>query len=226
MASAHVLDNPVWESLCAEQASLALGGASAKRYPKEFGPFAAIERSGPDGYAELEGLVSHEELVYLAATEPPHSDAWELIEDMSMLQMVCKGRVDEHEGAAIIPLTEGDLPEMLGLIGSVYPEFFRDRTHELGTYLGIRRNGRLVAMAGERMWCRGYREISGVCTHPDFTGHGFARRLIAQLVNDIFAQGITPFLHVSHANERAQSIYRALRFESRASIRLVAIRRI
>ena len=96
---------------------------------------------------------------------------------------------------------------MLELVALVYPHYFRPRTMQLGRYFGIYPGGRLAAMIGERLGTRHAREMSAICTHPDSTGRGHARRLTAFLVNDTLRGGRLPFLHVSHANTRAKQLY-------------------
>jgi ribosomal protein S18 acetylase RimI-like enzyme len=113
-----------------------------------------------------------------------------------------------------------DNDDMLALTGLVYAGFFRPRTAELGDYVGIRVDGRLVSMAGERMHPHGWCELSGICTHLEHTGRGYARRLVAQLVQEIFARGETPFLHVEHTNVHASSLYERWGFEYRRDLEL------
>jgi predicted GNAT family acetyltransferase len=106
------------------------------------------------------------------------------------------------------------------------PGPFRSRTNELGNYLGIREAGRLVAMAGERMWIGDCREVSAICTHPDARGRGYARALMARVVNRMLRAGQTPLLHVYSTNSRAIDVYRALGFVRRAEFPLVHARRV
>jgi ribosomal protein S18 acetylase RimI-like enzyme len=112
---------------------------------------------------------------------------------------------------------------MLALTGLVYPEFFRARTAELGTYLGILREGRVVAMAGERLAVTGAREISAVCTHPNFTGQGMASALLSALVKRHREAGLASFLHVSADNPQARRLYERLGFTARAILKLTAV---
>ena len=107
---------------------------------------------------------------------------------------------------------------MLALTELTQPGPFNPRTHDLGRYIGIRVDGRLAAMAGERMRPEGCTEISAVCTHPDYLGRGLARRLMAMLTNDLLARGVQPFLHVSHENTRAKTMYERLGFRTRTDI--------
>jgi predicted GNAT family acetyltransferase len=111
------------------------------------------------------------------------------------------------------------------LTALVYPEFFRPRTVTLGTYLGIYVDGRLASMVGERMRIDGYQELSAVCTHPDYTGRGYAARLLAELVNASFDRGAIPFLHVGRGNDRARALYERLGFRERIDVGLWSVRR-
>ena len=96
---------------------------------------------------------------------------------------------------------------------------------ELGRYFGIYQDGRLAAMIGERLATDAYQEMSAICTHPDFNGRGYARRLTALLTNDVLARGRTPFLHVSHANRRAKHLYEQLGYSLRRDIGFWSLRR-
>lgn len=95
----------------------------------------------------------------------------------------------------------------------------------MGRYLGIYDGNVLAAMAGERMHFDGHCEISAICTHPDYPGRGYARRLIAMLTNDIRARDELPFLHFSHDNLRAKSLYERIGFAFRMDIALVVATR-
>jgi predicted GNAT family acetyltransferase len=114
---------------------------------------------------------------------------------------------------------------MMELTALTKPGPFGRRTHELGTYLGIRRDGKLIAMAGERMKIPGYTEVSAVCTHPRHTGHGYARILMTEIMRRILGRGETPFLHVREDNTRAIELYRRLGFSERARLHLAVLRK-
>ncbi len=120
----------------------------------------------------------------------------------------------------VAELGVADVAEMMDLTALTKPGPFNRRTHELGTYLGIRRGGKLVAMAGERLKVPGHTEVSAVCTHPDHTGHGYARILMMEVMRRIRRRGETPFLHVREDNVRAIELYRRLAFETRAQVHL------
>jgi predicted GNAT family acetyltransferase len=125
----------------------------------------------------------------------------------------------------IITLGDADAPEMLALARLTEPGPFLERTHVMGQFRGIRIDGRLAAMAGERMRFPGYTEVSGVCTHPDFRGRGLARRLSAAVMAGIAARGDGTFLHAWKANRTAIALYEGLGFELRAQVNVAQLQR-
>jgi predicted GNAT family acetyltransferase len=114
---------------------------------------------------------------------------------------------------------------MMALTALTKPGPFGNRTHELGTYLGIRREGKLIAMAGERLKIPGYTEVSAVCTHPEHTGHGYARILMAEVMERILGRGETPLLHVREDNVRAIELYQRLGFRLRVLLHFAVLRK-
>jgi predicted GNAT family acetyltransferase len=125
----------------------------------------------------------------------------------------------------IQPLTEADAPEMLALARLTEPGPFLERTHTMGRFLGVRIDGRLAAMAGERMRFPGHVEVSGVCTHPDFRGRGLARRLSAAVAANIEALGEQPFLHAWRSNQAAIDLYASLGFVLRTEVNVAVLER-
>jgi len=114
---------------------------------------------------------------------------------------------------------------MLDLVAITQPGPFGPRTGELGEYFGVIDAGRLVAMAGERMHAGALREISGVCTHPDFQGRGLARRLIERLIRLEVRRNQTPFLHVMRDNIHARGLYERMGFRHHREVALRVISR-
>ncbi len=197
------LDNPLWSSLTTLHRPLARGTSEVLRYPAEVAPFVAVARAGTgSGMTEI---VEPGETVFLVGPRPAVPRGWRLEELGVILQMVCGAPPAVPPGPPIVLL---DDPAAVGeLAALVYPHYFRPRTTDLGRYFGIYGGTTLAAMAGERMGMPGYREISAVCTHPDYAGRGLARRLLAYLSDDIARRGDTPFLHVSPGNTRAVALY-------------------
>jgi predicted GNAT family acetyltransferase len=143
----------------------------------------------------------------------------------TLVQMVCARPIVTPPDPGLSVLSAADVTEMLALTALTNPGPFRPETYTLGTYLGIRVGGRLAAMGGQRMYLPGYREVSAICTHPDFRGRGYARAIVAQLVAAIFDEGLTPFLHVQEENRAAQVVYDGLGFAVRAKLPLLVMDR-
>ena len=133
------------------------------------------------------------------------------------VQMVCAERVPEPPGdVGIHLLSESDSADMLALATLTQPGPFRPRSYTFGTYVGVRVDGVLAAMGGQRMHLPGHREVSAICTHPDFRGRGYARAIVARLVAITFDEGLTPFRTCRGSQPRAQKLYRDLGCRTRA----------
>lgn len=222
----HVLDNPAWHALSTRQANLAEGDDYAKRFPVQVTPIAATGDQSPASFDSLAKLLQPNEMVGLfpeIASSLPASLT--IADHVHVLQMVWKGKETLPPAHSVETLTGSDDDEMLALAELTEPGPFAKRTHELGTYLGIRETGKLVAMAGERLKPPGYTEISAVCTHPAHRGHGYASILVSALVNMIVERGETPFLHVRTGNTGAIRVYEKLGFETRRIFDIAVIRR-
>ena len=209
------LDNPVWQSLMTQHANLALTSGTAARYPAAIAPFAAVDADAARAGNQLTSLVTDGEAVYLVGIAPPAPPGWVIEPKKPIVQMVCDVLPPELPGPDAISMTAAQGHDMLALTALVFPGFFRARTLEMGEYLGIYHGNRLAAMAGERMRLDGFQELSAVCTHPDYTGRGYAQRLLSLLCRRAFERGFTPFLHVYADNARAIGVYRRLGFEDR-----------
>ena len=221
------LNNPMWSALVSAQSHFAIGGPLAKRYPAEVAPFIATSETSPAAARALAELVSPGEIVNIVSVTPKLDKGWELLTTGNIVQMVWRpdAPLPDEDASDITPLTDADKPDMLALTALVFPGYFRPRTPEMGEYFGIRQDGRFAAMAGERLKLHGCEEISAVCTHPDFTGRGYAARLINLLVRRQLQRGITPFLHVNETNARARSLYSRLGFSDRALLPLWLLKR-
>src|SRR5262249_12983087 len=139
-----------------------------------------------------------------------------------LVQMVCERQIDAPPSSVdLCALSEPDVPEMMALVAVTHPGPFKPRTYTLGTYVGVRIGGMLAAMGRQRMHLPGYREVSAICTHPDFRGRGLARTIVTWLTAAIFDEGLTPFLHAEEQNESALALYRSLGFVERARLPVV-----
>lgn len=221
----HGLDNPFFAALSSLHAPLARVRGDARRYPADVAPFLGVAHADADVDANLEGLLAPGEDAYLLGVLPRVPAGWEVQAYRPLAQMVCDAPLDVADGPDPIPLGPEHRDDVLALTALVYPHYFRPRTMDLGCYFGLYLDGRLAAMIGERLGDAGHRELSAICTHPDFLGRGYAGRLTARLANEILASGRTPFLHVSHENPRAKALYERLGFRLRRDIPFWALRR-
>ena len=221
----HVLDNPIWESLSSRHADLALREGEVARYPAPIAPFLGVPHGEVDVADALPGLMEPGETTLLIGVAPRAPAGYELLHLANLAQMVCERPVEEVPGPDIIELGDAHREDVLALTALVYPHYFRPHTMRLGRYFGIYQDGRLAAIIGERMGTFEWREISAVCTHPDFLGRSYARRLLAMLGNDILARGMTPYLHVAQENQRAVDVYQRGGFSVRRDIPFWSLQR-
>ena len=216
------LDNPIWLALTTEHRFLARSHSLARRYLPDVSPLAALLHPTIDAFADLQRLVSPGEHVALFTASPLDVPGdWQVDRSRWIDQMICEAL--NSPPLAPLPLGTTDVPEMLDLTAATEPGPFLPQTIQMGSYFGIRASdGRLVAMAGERLQSTAFAEISAVCTLPEFRGRGYARALVTFLAAQILAAGKTPFLHVKSEND-AKVVYHKIGFRLRAAIYLTVI---
>ncbi|MEU6536812.1 GNAT family N-acetyltransferase [Streptomyces sp. NPDC047000] len=212
--SSHVLDNPAWAALTGPHARFAERVGRAARYPADVAPFHAVtDEDDPRAWADLAVLVGPGgSAAVRGVAEPP--DGWELVETGQGVQLVDTALRAEPDPEAV-RLGPADVPEILDLVARTRPGPYLPRTVELGTYLGIRHRGRLIAMAGERLHPPGWTEISAVCTDPAHRGRGLATRLVRAVAAGIKERGEHPFLHAAATNTDAVRLYESIGFTLR-----------
>lgn len=216
----QLLDNPVWSALTTVHASRAEGTSHVKRYRREFLSFIAYDHSAPERLADLQPWINEGESFFLIGKVPELPANWQRVLELPCAQMVLREKVDVpvKTPADIAVMTAADAADMSDLTGRVQPGYYQPDTRLLGTYYGIRQEGHLVAMAGERMRMSGFTELSAIVTDPAYTGRGYAQQLITRLCAQHAAEGITSILHVSLANERAIRLYEHMGFVTRREI--------
>jgi GNAT superfamily N-acetyltransferase len=222
------LDNPFWSALTTLHRGIAQvdGSGQLARYPADYAPFLGIASREVRMEEALPSLVAADEAVYLLGIAPDRVPAgWALHAFQPLAQMVCDAPLSVPDGPEIVPLDAAQRDDVLALTALVYPHYFRARTMELGRYFGIYEGERLAAMIGERLGSDDSREMSAICTHPDFNGRGYARQLTTWLTNETLARGVRPFLHVSHENPRAKTLYEQLGYRVRRDIGFWSLKR-
>jgi predicted GNAT family acetyltransferase len=220
MADPHVLDRAVWSSLGGRQSDLALTRGRAIRFAPDYGLFAATPDDSDESLADLAALIAaHGDVGVFGLDEPRAPPGTAATLRGAVVQMVAAGPVDPPATSfRFTDLADADAAEMLALARLTEPGPFFARTHQLGPFVGVKQDDRLVAMAGERMRPDGFTEVSAVCTHPDHRGHGYAAALSRIVAARIQARGDTPFLHAYESNTAAISVYRGLGFSLRQQL--------
>lgn len=217
---ADVLDDPVGASLRGPHAHLAQRHGSAARYRPAVASFVAVPADVGEGdWADLAALLGSGGLADLFSSPATPPADWVPVFSVAGLQLVAPGRTAPAVAdPEVVELGADDLPDVLALVEETRPGPFRPRTVEMGTYLGIRHEGRLVAMVGERLRPPGWTEISAVCTAPDARGRGLAARLVRALTARIEARDERAFLHVVAGNTGALELYLRLGFQVRRDV--------
>jgi ribosomal protein S18 acetylase RimI-like enzyme len=221
------LDNPIWHSMVAAHTSLAdlvwVENGGAGRYQRDVSPFGAVadpfDRLAWSALDEI--LEGHPVVLIIEPDQVP--DGWEVMGAIAGVQMEGTHLMAEPD-PDVIPLGPADVPEVLALIDRTRPGPFLARTIEMGAYMGVRHQGSLIAMAGERLHPPGWTEISAVCTDEGFRGQGLGTRLVRAVAVGIRQRGEQPFLHAAATNDGAVRLYRSLGFEVTCTVSFTLLR--
>lgn len=213
------LDIPVWTSLVAAPAAIAVGEGAARRYRSDVSVFAAYDPAS-DG-SDLAALLGQNGAVLVGQPAPPGCDTLFVGEGH---QMILENLPMIPAPRGLVELGPRDYTDMAQLVTATQPGPWAPNTPVVGTYLGVRRDGALVAMAGERFNPPRYREISAVCTADAARRTGLASALCSEVARRIAARGETPFLHVNQHNTSAIAVYEQLGFVRRRTITFTAVR--
>ncbi len=217
----EALDRPAWSALTGPQSFLAQGSPQAWRIDPGYGPFAAAAPGHEAALAEL--LRDEDDEIWTVEDQALAVPGTVTRRTAVLAQLVAQTPIEADPAQHFIALGESDVPEMTALALANKPGPWGPKTWRYGQFYGLRREGRLIAMAGERLRpAPGLVEVSGVCTDPAFRGQGLARKLISHVVAGHQAQGLASFLHSYADNEGALALYRALGFVERSQ-RVVTI---
>lgn len=224
----HPLDNPIWNALNTGSAMFAHGDQNCKFIHPDMGFFAGLPSYERENLNRLYAACAPGQRVILFT--PSHielNDNWLVLNDHELLQMVCEP--DSKPEISSIPLAklgEKDIPAMLELTELTKPGPFISRTIDFGGYFGVFEGEKLISMAGKRLSPDPFVEISAVCTHPDFLGKGLSAKVIQRVIEEILAEGKTPFLHVYPENTPAIKVYSKLGFKPIAMLRVYLLEKI
>ena len=211
------LDNPVWYSLSETHDDFAISYPGIKFYDPEYCPFGGFVTS--DNIAlQIDEYSKFINDFFLVGNKPVFSKKISLEKELVCLQMVLEKRIEAVLIQELIKLNVGSANALANLVNEVQPGYFKKKTKLMGDYFGIIKEGKLVAVTGERMKMNDFTEVSAVVTHPSYAGKGFARQLIAHTANKIFDENKTPYLHVAETNFGAIRLYENLGFKTRRKI--------
>ncbi|HWS34839.1 MAG TPA: GNAT family N-acetyltransferase [Actinoplanes sp.] len=228
LTSTAVLDNPAWSSLTGAHARFAVTNGQAARYDDDVAPFHAVDDpADPQAWKDLAGLVPVGATVAITGAGGAVFPGWEIGGRGTGVQLVSTAALTSAPDPEAVRLGLTDVPDILDLIDRTQPGPFRPRTVELGTYLGLRStDGRLIALAGERLHPAGWTEISAVCTDPGHRRQGLGARLVRAVAAGIRDRGEIPFLHAAAGNVNAIRLYESIGFELRRRTDFTQYRRV
>jgi predicted GNAT family acetyltransferase len=222
----HILDRPIWSALATRHQAFAEGDERARRYRPSIVPFAATSADDADSFRALARLLAPGETAVLVQADeivlPAEISA---VSRATLVQMIAEQPMAGVADGRIRQLTKDDAAEMLALASLTRPGPFTLEALSLGEFWGVTVDGRLAAMAGERMKQPGYSELSGVCTHPDFRGGGLARLLSVFVAGRIAARGEVAYLHAYDSNAAAVGLYESIGFRLRSKMNMTMVQR-
>lgn len=209
----ELLNHIFWNALSGSQRHLTLGTGTARRFAPGLSPLAGFADPAAPEFAALAPYCAPGEKLYCYFWTDQLPPGWRIEHEFPVLSMLWQGtEFAAPDTESIVRLGPEHTEQAMELTALTRPGPFGPRTMELGEYFGIFENGQLCAMTGERLYAAPLREVSAVCTHPDFQGRGLARRLMSVVMHRQLQRGEIPFLHVSTENAVARSLYERLGF--------------
>ncbi|MFG4001537.1 GNAT family N-acetyltransferase [Flavobacterium aquidurense] len=210
----HKLDNPVWNSLSETHTAFTIDYNGTKFYNPDYCPFGGFVK--PESTLEAANQYSAlAESFFIVGEKPEIGTSLKIVKELVCLQMVIYNKINLPITTEIVRLTEEHNDALVQLVNLVQPGYFKTKTPSLGNYYGIFKDNQLIAITGERMKMNDFTEVSAIITHPDHTGKGYAKQLITHVVNRIFEENKTPYLHVVESNIGAIGLYEKLGFVTR-----------
>ena len=226
----HILDNTIWNAITTGNRDIAIVDGELGFYQPDIAPFVGFKELNKESLDKLHALIPAGKRIAISYpdTLPVDKNKWAILHHMDITQMIYERPVTAFTTTAsdmIVPLSDEYIPQMLELTALTRPGPFLKKTILFGNYFGIFVEGRLAAMTGQRMHPTPYMEVSAVCTHPDFRGHGYARALLLHVMKLILDNSFTPFLHVLTSNTGAIRLYGSVGFRTRKKLFIDMIKR-
>jgi len=211
------LDNPVWHSLSETHKDLSIDYHNIKFYQPAYCPFGGFidNNNVASRIDEYSKLINN---LFVVGEKPFFSNKLFLKKELICVQMVLEKKTEAGIEEDLIKLDNAFSGALSSLVNEVQPGYFKEKTNLMGDYFGIVKDGKLVAVTGERMKMKNFTEVSAVVTHPFYTGKGYARQLVGYTVNKIFNESKIPYLHVAETNLGAIRLYEKLGFTTRRKI--------
>ena len=227
----HILDNMIWNAITTGNNDIAVINGDVGCYLPDIAPFAGMKNFNDVNLKKLYEFIPVNRSVAISSLNKMDHDEsrWKLLQPMDVTQMVYEHSVKTFttkNSSLIVPLSEEHVPLMIELTTLTRPGPFLQQTIRFKNYFGIFIEGRLAAMAGQRMHPRPYMEVSAVCTHPDFRGLGYAKTVMLHVMKIILDNSFTPFLHVLSNNSNAIELYKTIGFRTRKQIFVDVIRKL
>lgn len=224
----HPLDRPIWSSLTGRLAHLRVGTPAAWRFERAVNVFVAPRDFSNEAIAAVADLVAPGEEVVAIEPQPlPTPPGFERVKDAPLVQLFPERRIDPVQpgGVELLEMGDADADDLLALATLTKPGPYVRLTHRMGRFVGVRQDGRLIAMGGERFVAPGHTEISAICVHPDYQGRGLGRHLSAFIADRIYARGETPFIQAWSTNTPAVGLYQSMGFAIRRELDVSVLRK-
>lgn len=211
------LDNPVWHALTDIHFDKNIDYGNVKFYKTDYTPFGACFNNADTAFA----IEKHSQLIdefFIVGSPPNMPKNFKPPIKYVGNQMIIYNKINYPITETIVKLNKTHYTQLMDLVKLAYPEYFKSKTNTLGSYYGIFKDKKLVAITGERFQTENFIEISAVITHPDFRRNSFAKQLISHAANTIFMKNKIPFLHVDITNIEAIALYKKLGFTIRREL--------
>lgn len=218
------LDNPVWNAITDTHFNESIDYGNVKFYKTDYTPFGACINN-KDTASAIEKHAQLIEVFFIVGTKPKMPKNFKPPIKYVGNQMILYNKIKHPITEDIVELNSTHYNQLIDLIKLVYPEYFKAKTNTLGSYYGIFKNNKLIAVTGERFQTKNFIEISAVITHPDYTGKGYAKQLVTHTANAIFNKNKTPILHVDITNIGPIALYKKLGFTIRRELEFWKISR-